>query len=128
MSIDIDDCDGGFTVDRTSKHQARKEHECCACRGMIQRGELYSYSFTVFDGSPDELRRCARCDVIYDHLYELLKDTSELPAWDLNCGHSYQERWEREPPPEIARLAFMTAADVLRELPVPPIRGGKVLT
>jgi hypothetical protein len=128
VSCDIDDCDGSFAVDRTSKHRARKEHKCCACRGVISRGELYSYSFTVFDGEASELRRCARCDVIYDHLYELMKDSSgEFPAWDLNCGHSYSDRWGEEPPSEIARLAFMTPAEVLAELPIPPIKGGKIL-
>ncbi len=116
MSIDVYDCEP-FTVNRTSQHRARKEWVCCACREVIARGQLYTYSFTIHDGQTNELRRCARCDAIYEHLCELHKDGDDWPDWELNCGHTYQERWEREPPEEIARLAFMTPAEVLAECP-----------
>jgi len=127
MSVDTWDCESP-SVDRTTRHRAKKEWKCCACRGPILRGELYTYSFMVFDGDADERRRCARCDAIYEHLCALHTGGEDWPAWDLNCGHSYQERWEKDPPPEIARLAFMTSAEVLAEgTPNPPM-SRKVLT
>lgn len=128
MSVDIYDCEP-LTIDRTTRHRARKEWKCCACHGTILRGELYTYSFTIFDGDTSELRRCARCDAIYEHLCEMHKGQSEAwPAWDLNCGHTYQDNFGKEPPPEIARLAFMSAAEVLAErTPNPPL-DGKVLS
>jgi len=120
MSCDTWDAEP-FTVNRTSRHRARKDWRCCACGETITRGQVYTYSFTVHDGNANELRRCARCDAIYDHLCELHKEGDDWPEWSLNCGHDYRERWETDPPPEIARLAFMTPAEVLAECPPKPL-------
>ena len=45
----------------------------------------------------------------------LLYHEPEWPAVALNCGHEFKERWGREPPPELARLAFMTPAELQAE-------------
>lgn len=127
MSIDTYDCER-FTVDRTSQHRARKEHKCCACHGTIHRGELYTYSFTIHDGHAESLRRCARCDAIYEHLCSRHTSGEAWPEWSLHCGHGYDEVFGEEPPPEIAALAFMTAEEVLAQRgPIKPT-GGKVIT
>jgi len=34
------------------------------------------------------------------------------PAERLDCGQSYKDEWGKEPPPEIAALAFKTGADM----------------
>lgn len=45
----------------------------------------------------------------------LLYHESEWPDVALNCGHEFTKRWGREPPPELARLAFMTQAELQAE-------------
>lgn len=128
MSVDCYDCEP-FDVNRTCRRRARKEHKCCACGGVIERGQLYTYSFTVFEGSAEGLHRCARCDAIYEHLCSLHTAGEDWPDWRLACGHEYRERWGEDPPAEVARLAFMTPAEVLAEgFVANPNAGTKVLT
>jgi hypothetical protein len=40
---------------------------------------------------------------------------ADWPDIALNCGHEFKERWGREPPPELARLAFMTPSELQAE-------------
>jgi hypothetical protein len=65
MSVDFE---GQAEVWREGIRRARKAHHCSACDGGIRRGELYSYTFTVYDGDTDTVRRCAACELIYRHL------------------------------------------------------------
>lgn len=89
--------------------KARTEHRCDACGGRILPGHVYSKTSALSDGSWDNVIRCGRCETIYTHLYQKMRDyADEYPAWALDCGHEYTERWEEEPPPEIAALAFLT--------------------
>lgn len=50
-----------------------------------------------------------------DEQRRLLYHESDWPDVALNCGHEFKERWGREPPPELARLAFMTPAELQAE-------------
>jgi hypothetical protein len=43
----------------------------------------------------------------------------EWPDEQLMCGHEYVETHGAEPPPRIARLAFLTADDMQAELAHP---------
>ncbi len=45
----------------------------------------------------------------------LVDRDSDWPDIALNCGHEFKERWGVEPPPELARLAFMTQAEMQTE-------------
>lgn len=119
MSVD---CDGGShpSVWREKFRRARKEHDCEACGRRIERGEMYSYTFSVYDGNPSETVRCLRCDVLYQLLQEKIgraTDGDECADPNLNCGHTWQQRWEEDPPPEVAMLAFYTPAEVAAMFP-----------
>ncbi len=46
---------------------------------------------------------------------KLVYHEPEWPDLALNCGHEFKQRWGREPPPELARLAFMTPAELQAE-------------
>lgn len=46
---------------------------------------------------------------------QLLYHEPEWPDVALNCGHEFKERWGVEPPPELARLAFLTPAEIQAE-------------
>lgn len=114
MSIDTYDAEP-FDVFETCVRRARKEHKCRACGEMIRRGDLYSYSFAVFDGKPEQVRRCARCELIYRHLDGLMADDQAVD-WELNCGHSYAEAHDCDPPEAIAALAFVTPDEAQQRL------------
>ena len=108
---------------------ATEAARCCACREPIPVGatfrDAYQEGTTVEedeDGEDvevdgDRMPQCLRCAKIHDHLLELLRaeKQGEVPSWDLDCGHEYEERWGREPPPEIARLAFVSADELQAE-------------
>lgn len=120
MSID---CDGGerVDVDRERQVRARKEHKCHACKETIERGHLYIRHTLIYAREVDVTVRCLRCDAIYQRLVEIhresnrVSDETDWPDLALNCGHEFKERWGREPPPELARLAFMTPAELQAE-------------
>jgi hypothetical protein len=123
MSID---CDGGerVDVDNQRRIRARKEHKCDACHEAIERGHLYVRHTLIFGGTVDATVRCLRCDAIYQELVIIHRAANadpnsdcylEWPDLALNCGHEFKERWDREPPPELARLAFCTPAELQAE-------------
>lgn len=100
--------------------RARKPHTCDACSETIDRGHEYTHVFFVFDGSPYVYKRCARCEVIYEHLSDRIYkegDGEEFCDEELNCGHTYEQRWEEPPPEWLAALAFWRPGDPLPDLP-----------
>ena len=93
------------TVDR----KARKSHKCCACGETIAPGNQYTNVFYVFEGDPYTYKRCQRCQAIFKHLSSRIREDGDVDEFcddALNCGHEYAERWNEDPPPEIAALAF----------------------
>jgi hypothetical protein len=120
MSIDCYDGEPA-TVWNERRVRARKEHRCDACKYPILAGDTYIRDALLFDGSWDVVLRCLRCEAIYVHLEKVHAesrakyDHEDYPDRRLGCGHTYQERWGIEPPPEIARLAFLTAGEIQKE-------------
>jgi hypothetical protein len=107
-------CDGQASVYRETPRTARVPHKCSACREAIAPGHRYTVIAIVFDGEVKSLKRCARCQALHEHLRGLCRtegDRDEWPDERLNCGHTYSEQWNREPPEEIARLAFALPGD-----------------
>lgn len=97
----------------TEHRRAKQAHKCHACHETIARGHTYWRIAVLFEGSWDITKQCERCHRIYEHL-RATKPCEEhedvhgetTPDLALNCGHTYQEVHGREPPPEIAALAF----------------------
>ncbi len=111
MSVDCFDGEPA-AVFRETMRKARKAHKCSACGEAIRVGDRYCETFMVHDGDTTTVRRCARCELIYRHLEEKMRDSrDEVPDLELKCGHEYQERWDELPPPEIAALAFVSPDD-----------------
>lgn len=46
----------------TISRKARKEHKCCECHNVIQKGAIYIYCSGIWEGSPDSFKTCERCD------------------------------------------------------------------
>jgi hypothetical protein len=112
MSVDCFDGEP-IVVDDTTRRRARKEHKCSCCRETIPRTHFYFRQFVVWDGTTDTIKRCARCQTLYEALVASHPgDWETAVAWRLDCGHSYKEVYDTEPPPEIARLAFMTPSEM----------------
>jgi hypothetical protein len=117
MSVDVFDADP-VDIWQQTRLRARKEHRCAACKETIRRGDLYVQHKSLFDGSWETVKRCLRCDAMYKALDDKIHkatDGEEAADIRLACGHEYKKRWGEEPPPELARLAFMTADDMQAE-------------
>lgn len=113
-------CDAGdeyADVYHEELRRARKEHRCCACGETVRRGDRYRVTNIVYEGTVDTYKHCLRCFRILKLLASehRKRDTEQVPEIELGCGHSWQEVFEEEPPPEVARLAFLTADEAQRE-------------
>jgi hypothetical protein len=110
MSVDVDSFDGCNDVERHAVQRARKPHTCSACSEVIRPGDLYSYSVFVYEGSTSIVKRCARCELLYYEIAERLP-SHEVVEESLNCGHTWEDNFSETPPPNVARLAFVTPAE-----------------
>jgi hypothetical protein len=112
-SEDLETCE----VWRKKMTRARKEHGCDCCTDPIRRGDLYSYTFYILDGDASTMKRCLRCETLYQRLVKLHErhGTGEAVDPELNCGHSFDEVFGEPAPDELARLAFMTPAEIQAE-------------
>lgn len=55
--------------------KARKDHKCCECHGIIQKGEKYRYSSGIWD-DPESFKQCEDC-------YKLIKEiNSHIREYD----------------------------------------------
>lgn len=113
MSHEIDEC---YAVYCRTRRKARLAHVCCACAEAISPGHQYIYVATVFEGCARSYKRCLRCEAIFDELVKRLRDSDQWPDERLNCGHEWSENFDGPPPDEIARLAFLTPAEIQAEL------------
>lgn len=86
---------------------ARQEHTCGACGQHVLPGDRYCRAHVVFDRTATTYKRCARCQLLHEHLRTECP-SDEWPDELLGCGHSYEDVHECEPPPEIKKLAFIT--------------------
>lgn len=117
MSIDCYDAEPA-TIWQETRVRANKEHQCSACEGPIPGGHIYVLHKIFFDGRWSTVKRCLRCDFLYHTLNDKLLAASDGDAAAdvrLNCGHTYEEQWNEPPPPELARLAFMTPDEMQAE-------------
>jgi RNase P subunit RPR2 len=113
MSHSIDEY---YRVYNVEIRRARKPHSCDACDRAIAPGDRYASVHIVnSDGGGETVKRCGPCEVIHRHLRD--NGGGEMwPAEKLDCGEEYTEHWGKEPPEEIAALAFVTDADAGRVL------------
>ena len=120
MSHSVDDRYGFYIEDAV---RARTQHQCGACDDPIEPGHIYANVRYQWGGSVERVKRCIRCQRIHLHLRELARYET-WPDEELNCGQDYEEEWGGPPPPEIAALAFMSAAELQPDTNGPE-RGGE---
>lgn len=91
--------------------KSRVTHKCDACSETIPIGSSYTKVTKIFDGIVERIRRCVRCELIYEHLRGLPRDYDEFIDDRLACGHTYEERHGCPPPEDVASLAFALPDD-----------------
>lgn len=106
-------CDERADVWNEKAVRARKAHKCDACELTIRPGDVYTRDKLLYDGEWDTVVRCARCQLIFEHLQPMCSRDGDCPDRELDCGHEYSERWDREPPEWLAALAFWVPGDPL---------------
>lgn len=104
------------------ERRARKTHVCDACSELILPKQMY-WRITMSGARQDArghvvdsvraVLRCKRCQKLHLHLRDrcLGWDERMWPDEKLDCGHTYQEQWDSDPPDEIASLAFAIYGD-----------------
>lgn len=97
--------DEAYDVYSETVRKARKQHQCDACKERIPIGVTYCRVFMLFDGEKRSLKRCGRCQKLHQHL-RYIGGSDEWPDERLACGHGYKEVWGKDPPEDIAALAF----------------------
>ena len=84
--------------------RARKEHRCYACHETVRVGDRYHVNAGRWDGKVEDIKHCARCWTMGEEIGAM----AGCWQYDLACGVSWQDAFEEEPPPHVARLAFLT--------------------
>lgn len=100
--------------------RAAKDYPCVACKEVIRKGDRYAKVFAVWCDGKDHLRRCLRCQEMHTQLRKTLMESEQWPDERLNCGETYEQHFERPPPEELARLAFLTRDEAQTELKKKP--------
>lgn len=106
-------CDDRADVWNERAVRARKAHQCDACKLTIRRGDVYTRDSLLYDGEWSTVIRCARCQIIFEHLQPMCQRDGDCADRELDCGHEYEERWDRKPPEWLAALAFWVPGDPL---------------
>lgn len=76
-------------------YRARKQHPCSACGEVIRPRQRYHRITTIFEGSCDVIRQCARCYLVYRALQRAPwmhgdRFTLVQPDAALDCGHELE--------------------------------------
>lgn len=80
--------------------KARKQHQCCECRGIIPIGETYNKHHGIWDGSADTFKVCVDCDNLRE---EIDKDERD-PEFKTAFQHLYESVFEGGEPEFIKRF------------------------
>lgn len=100
-----------YDVYSERERRAIKDHVCDACNETVRSGDVYCRVFIVFEGDPEAIVRCLRCQAIHEHL-RALAPGEMWPDERLKCGMKYEDEWNGPPPAEIAELAFLSQNDM----------------
>lgn len=70
LSCGCDD-DEGPSVFREKLVKARKNHKCCECNGSINKGDIYEYTFGVWEGKAESFHTCEKCSDLRESMQAL---------------------------------------------------------
>lgn len=81
-----------------------------ACPDTIEPGHRYSATSQLFDGSWSDYKHCLRCWAMLNAI--MAANPGSYIQWDLGCGYSWQDTFGKDPPPEVAALAFALPGEI----------------
>ena len=117
MSHSVDDY---YQTYQVRLRRSRTKRACMACGETIRVGDRYANVFIVEeDGDTDTVVRCLRCQEIHRAVRRAWRSQGVHDMWPderLNCGETWEDEHDGAPPPDVARLAFLTADEAQREL------------
>jgi hypothetical protein len=64
---------------------ARKEHQCCECKGKILKGERYHKHHGVWDGSGFTYKVCPECELLRTEIDKDVPYVEERTAFGCLC-------------------------------------------
>lgn len=105
-------CDETYDIYDERTFRANKPHTCDACDIEIRKRDRYTRVFMLYDGRKKHLKRCARCQLLHQHLRGLCETGEQWPDERLNCGRDYEEEWGPAPA-WVSELAFWRPGDPL---------------
>lgn len=105
-------CDEQYAIYDEREFRANKPHTCDACGLEIRKFDRYTRVFMLFDGRKEHVKRCARCQLLHEHLRGLCEPGEQWPDERLNCGLSYESEWGPAPA-WVNALAFWRPGDPL---------------
>ena len=69
-SVGLYDGDGGESHWGVQHRKAAKQHRCCECHGVINKGEYYWYHTVFYDGTVSNYKICEACDCIIHTFFD----------------------------------------------------------
>lgn len=75
------------------ERKAAKEHTCCECHGVIQKGECYHVHSGIWEGRPERFKRCADCESFCCEL-ECAPPFKGLNEFVGQCNEQLQAKWK----------------------------------
>ena len=109
MSCEIDIDYGNKPDAFKERHRtARKQHMCCECNRLIEKGEKYLYESGIWKDEPKSFKTCVDCESVRNtffctHIYEMVWEDMEQLVYDCD-GQLSSEKMERLTPAARDRL------------------------
>lgn len=116
MSYEIE---GWASFYRSTTRRARIAHRCSACGLQVAPGERYQEIRLAYEGRAETIKRCGRCETMYQHLRSLCDGFTGIDQ-ALDCGLDYRDEWGKEPPEDVQAVIFATSDEASALLKIRP--------
>lgn len=80
---------------REIRRRARNIHRCGDCKGEIKQGEFYLYISGIWEGTPENYKRCPDCQHIR---CEIKKETGDEACLGIDALRTWLEDYGYRPP------------------------------
>ena len=71
--------------------KARKEHKCCECLGVIQKGEKYHYGSGIGEDGPESYKFCLDCYSLRDEINSHISFSDDQDAFGELCEYAMED-------------------------------------
>jgi hypothetical protein len=99
-------------MQRSLRLRARATHRCVGCQELIRPGHTYVRHSVLYDGSWSTYKQCLRCDAIAEAILTNASPGTTI-AFELDCGSTWKDAFEADPPEALQALAFWLPGEPL---------------